>query len=255
MRIILFVCIVVFISSCIQKKPEFSYYVFPKTDSLNHVMEYDSNSKQYVPQEPPPPPPPPPNLAWYSNIVIIFDTAERVYIYQTECEYKNGKQHYYPNDWGNFREDYPNYISLYPHHLLTLHSDYLIDFLINNDEYFKLDTNFHEANRFFHIVSDFDTIKNSGYYKLINHIKTSIFTKGRIYYWIRKTTEEERNVLYCKRQNKTYYPEEFTWSEKFIDGRTKPFSTRYDSIENLCSFKIKAKETFKPNAITTRPIL
>lgn len=253
MRTLLFAFVVLFFSACIQKKTELNYYVFPKTDSMNNVMGFDSNSKQYVPL--PPPPPPPPDLAWYSNIIMIFDTAERVYIYQTECNYKHGKQNYYPNDWGNFKADYPNYIGLYPYHLLTLHSDFLIDFLVKNDDYFKFDTNYHDSNRFFHIVSDFDTIKNSGYFKLINHIKTNKYTKGRIYYWIRKTTEEERNVLSCKRQNKPYNPEEFSWTDKFLDGKSIPFTARYDSIENLCSFTIKAKETFKLNTITLRPIL
>ena len=244
--------VVLFLTSCIQKKTELSYYVFPKTDSLNNPMEYDSSSKQYV--SVPPPPPPPPDLAWYSNIVMIFDTAERVYIYQTECNYKNGKPKYYQNDWQNFRADFPNYIGLYPYHMLTLHSDFLIDFLINNDDYFKFDTNYHDTNRFFHIVSDFDTIKNSGYYKLNDHIKTNDHSKGCIYYFIRKTTEEERNVLSCKRQNKPYNPEEFIWSNKFFDGNTMPFTARYDSIENLCPFKLKAKEIFKLNAITNRPL-
>jgi hypothetical protein len=226
--------------SCSHKDSVTEYYIFSKQDSLNSICKYDSNNNDYYP--PPPPPPPPPSLEWYSNLVMIFDTAEIVYLYQTECIYRRIRlddNHFYVSP-----SAYPNFIGLKPSQLLTLRADYLMEFLSDNDEIFRFDTNYKEYRRIFYIVSDFDTIKNPAYYKLIEHLKTSKFNRYRIFYIIRKSTEEERNVLSCKRISKFYYPAKFNWSSNFIDGKTKPFTNRYDSLESYCSYLIKSKDIF-----------
>jgi hypothetical protein len=73
-------------------------------------------------------------------------------------------------------------------------------------------------------------------------------------YYIRRATEEEKNVLSCKRIEKDYDPSQFTWSSKFLDGETKPFTPRYDSLEKHCYLTIKAKEIFKPNVMELKSI-
>ena len=249
MRLLLYSLIVCFICSCSHKKKEIEYYIFSKQDSINSQWKFDSNNNQYYP--PPPPPPPPPFLTWYADLVMIFDTANMVYIYQTECIYKrldSNENYIVPSD------KYPNFIRLSPNQILTLRSDYLIDFIKDNDRYFKLDTNYHDSNRFFYIVSDFDTIKNLGYYNLISHIKSDKRKIGRIFHSLRRTTEEEKNVLSCLRINKYYNTNDFTWSSNFIDGTTTPFTAKYDSLDKLLSFKIRSKDIFKPKMINIKPI-
>jgi hypothetical protein len=158
----------------------------------------------------------------------------------------------YPDEVGKC----PNFIGLDPDLMITLRAEYLLDFLKDNDTYFRLDTNYLDSNRFFYIVSDFDTIKNSGFYKLKEYIKSKKHTRkdGNIYYTIRKTTEEERNVLSCKRIRKYYNPKEFQWSSNFLDGETRPLTPKYDSLENTYIIKIKAKEILKPDGMNIKPI-
>jgi hypothetical protein len=250
MRTIISIIIISLILSCSQKRANFDYYVFSKQDSINSIWRYDLNNNQYYP--PPPPPPPPPELAWYSNVVIIFDTLNRIYLYQTECI--QGKVSNNINDPYIIPEKCPNFINLIPNHIITLHLNYFLDFISDNDEFFRLDTNYREFHRIIYLVSDFDTITNQGYYNLIKHIKTDKNKRARIYYILRRTTEEEKNVLYCKRIKKYYNPQDFNWSTNFFDGKTRPFTNRYDSLENISGFLIKSGETFKPEMTRLRPI-
>ena len=236
---------------CKRNQTKFDYYILSKVDSVRNGWKYKSNSDQPIPD--PPPPPPPTNIRWYSNVVMIFDTDNKVYIYQTErnlgINNKNGRWYY---EYQSIRN--PHFIGLNPSQLVTLNSNYLIDFLKDNDVYFKLDTNYHEAFRFLQIVSDFDTIKNKGFYKLLDFIKQDITTKNRLIYNIRRATEEEHNVLSCKRIGKFYDPKDFNWTNKFLNGAVKPLTKEYDSIENISPFIVKSKETFKPEALNTKPI-
>jgi len=248
MRTLTLFLIVVLIFSCSQKKTDLNYYVLSQND-YDTTWIYDSNNDQYYP--PPPPPPPPHELSWYANVVIIFDTAYKVFLYQTECIYKEKelrKSCVYPS------RHYPNFIGLNPNQVLTLNSDYLIDFFEDNDRYFKFDTNYHDSHRFIFIVSDFDTIRNIAYYNLMKHIRSDIKRYGRVLYTIRRATEEEKEVLSCLRTGNIYDPKNLNWSTNFIDGETKPFTSRYDSLEQKLYFTIKSKEIFKPELTNIRPI-
>jgi hypothetical protein len=250
MRFLTLFLILCLLDSCAHKKTSIDYYIFSKIDSINSIWKFDSNNNQFYP--PPPPPPPPPPLSYYSGLVMIFDTSNRIYLYQTECIYKDRsikKSYKIPS------ANYLNFIGLNPDQLLSIKSEYLIDFLTDNDRYFKLDTNYHESNRFFFIVSDYDTITNIGYYMLLDHIKSDRSKRGNIFYSIRRTTEEEKNVLYCLRSGKLYEPQNFKWSNNFLDGQTTPLTSRYDSIDNLMLFSVKSRDLFRPNSINIKPIL
>jgi hypothetical protein len=255
--IVAILCILSIYSGCKQKKTTIDYYIFSKLEAMEKA-KLDSIEKNHLaPIEPLPPKPE--SLRWYSPIVMIFDTANKVYMYQTECLYKESKPkcegYFDPHYYYEINLSHPHFIGLRPEHILTLKADYLLDFLKDNDTFFRLDTNYHESNRFFYLVSDFDTIKNCGFYKLKDLIEIKkMISKRNIYFDIRRTTEEEKNVLSCKRTGKYYDASNFKWSSKFLNGRTIPLSAKYDSVENYCYLTIRTKEILKPNAAEIKPI-
>lgn len=242
--------------SCTRELPKREYFIFSVRDSIYKSIQDsiykcidDSNRANRLP----PPPPPPPGLRWYSNVVMIFDTANKIYLYQTihlEKKYKWIKSH--PNYISETK--FPNFIGLTPDQLLTLDSKYFIDFLKDNDDIFKLDTNYNESMRLFFIASRFDTIKNEAFYDLLQYVKKDKRKLGRIAYVIRNTTEEENNVLYFKRTNKTYNPSEVEWTKNFITGDFYPLTKEYDSIENISLEVAKSIMTFKPKCFNTRTV-
>jgi len=139
--------------------------------------------------------------------------------------------------------------------LVTLDAEYFINFIKDNDVFFKLDTNYRKSNRFIYLVTDFDTLKNKGFYEFENLVKTSKYNiRGRIIYKVRKTTEEESQVLKFKRSGQIYNPKEIQWSEHFLDGKTRPYTARYDSLEKKFKMTMKKKVTFKENSLNQPPL-
>jgi len=229
--------IILIAASCKLNKPTNELYVISYQDSLS--------------QKGVPPPPPPPGLKYYSNIVMIFDTSNIIYFYLVDIQDKKGKiiDKGLGQTWSGEEEKYPFFIGLTPKDLTTLNSKYLIDFIKDNDLVFRLDTNFRSTNRFLYLVSDFDTIKNKGFYDILNYIKTSKYTRGRVFYIVRGTTEEAKQVLKFKRSGDYFDPESINWSENFLDGKSKPFTSKYNSAERNFKMVIKKKSIFKENIL------
>jgi hypothetical protein len=175
---------------------------------------------------------------WYSNLVMIFDSTDKVYIYQTKIVTQKG-QNSISND-----AKFPNIIGLMPKQLIVLNVNWFIDYVKENNEYFRLDTNKSAVRRLYFIASPTDTIRNSAFYELMDLIKDTKTSTHSITCVVRKTTEEENKVLACKRKQETYYPENMQWSELFLDGKTKPFTSKYDSIENKLNFVIRSFDTY-----------
>ena len=186
-----------------------------------------------------------PGYEYYSNLVIVFDSIDRVYLYQTVHE----ENLIYKKNHPGFPEPptkYPNFIGLYPYHLMSFSSTYFIQFIKENNDILLLDTTSYGIRRFVFIVSTKDTIENKAYYDLVNLIKPKKHQFGfpGVYFCVRKTTEEENNVIYCKRKKIPYYPLNIQWSKKFINGDYSPFTKGYDSTEMSIHYKIKAQNTF-----------
>jgi len=243
MRILILSIIIFTIGlSCKQRKNSNEFYVLSYHDSL---------SRNGIP-----PPPTPPGLKYYSNIVMIFDTSNNIYLYQVDIYGKNGEiiEKGLGQTWCCGDEEYPFFLDLTPNDLITINANYFIDFIKDNDCFFRLDTNYKSTNRFLYLVSDFDTIKNKGFYELLDYIKTSKNEKNRVYYIIRGSTEEERQVLKYKRSVDYYDPKSINWSENFLDGKTKPFTLKYDSLEKRFEMIIKKRVSFKENALRLAPI-
>jgi hypothetical protein len=204
-----------------------------------------------------PPPPPPPGLEWYSKLVFLFDSTDRVYFYQTTNKENFDANNKNENDYINIK--YPPYLCLNPHHLVSFTSDNFIDFIKTNNDIFKLDTSENRKyNSFIFIASNKDTIRNKAFYELIDLIKPKSELKRhlrKVCFIVRKTTEEENKVIYYKRRNIKFNPEEIKWSTNFINGNCRPFTREYDSTEKGLYSTIKALGTISEDCTILLPIL
>ena len=235
------------------KKPK--YYVISK-DSVNLwydcIRRDDGNCLSKLKAVPLPPP----GLDWYAGLVIIFDSTDRVYLYQTEIK-ENPEQ---DNNNGLFAEiskyPYPCFIGLKPAYLLSFSSYQFIEFIKSNNDILKLFEVNIKSNRFIRLAANRDTILNPAFYELQRLLNKPVAKGGyRTFYLTRLTTEEENNVIYCKKRNIEYCEKDFHWSDKFMNGRCKPFTKEYDSLEKKVDFIIKAKETLSPESTRLGRIL
>lgn len=235
------------LSMCKQRNHVKEYYIISKHDSTDFSGKNSKGTTLPIP----PPPPLPFDIVGseYSNIVIILDSTDVVYIYQTE----NSRKEIYNNDNNkrnikdsyaiDFYSTYDTYIGLRPEHLIKFDSKEFINFIKNNNDIFQLDTNT-QLNKLLFIGSNKDTVKNPALYDIVKLITNKINKKrNRIAYMVRKTTEEENNVIYCKRRNIHYDPSKFKWSKKYYGN--SPLSKEYDSITNCYIVHLRPRLTFK----------
>jgi hypothetical protein len=199
------------------------YIVISKEDSLSKVYDQKNKvEKPFIPQE----------LKWYTDLVVIMDSKNKVYIYQTERKSSNEKAKF----------EYPNYIGLRPEYLTTVDSKDFVSFLKNNNDIFGIFPNKENISNPFYIASETDTIKNVA---ISNLNKAMSKEKSRTFYLLRRTTEEENIVLKFKKNQESFEPENIHWSTKFYDGQVSPFTKEYVELENRSKSVVKAKETFK----------
>jgi hypothetical protein len=256
---------VILINGCNHDNMRNKYYIISRQDSINNEL-LNRNIDSILP---PPPPPLPQYLKWYSNIVFIMDSTDRVYIYQTERKHievrinigNSNSPDYITYDGNEINEDsviydfnFPNYIGLKPEFLLAFASKDLLSFIKLNKDIFQLDTSNSEKMMLFYIASNQDTVKNEAFYDLTKYITKSRNQINTIHYFVRNTTEEENSVIKYKRKNTEFKPDTINWTEKFLDGRSSPFSNHYKRTELKAYSLIRAKETIKKNSMVTRPI-
>lgn len=268
--IILILVTLIAFSNCKNEHTTKKYYIISKQDSINNVLLNGKGD----PSLPPPRPPAPTPYKWYSNVVFIMDSLDKVYIYQTERsfpaitenrttarviftapiagEQKEFKQKERSSEIFDF--DYPNYIGLRPEHLITIDSKYFVSFLQSNSDIFQVDTNKVSSNIVIFIASEKDTIINEAFYNLVKFVTTKDIRLNGIPYFVRHTTEEENKVIYYKRKNKEFNPEKINWTTKFINGKFKPFTKEYDCVEKLICPVIKSKVTFEKGSMKIIPL-
>lgn len=195
-----------------------------------------------------------PKKNWYTPLVIILDSTDKVYLYQTETISKpyvpkNPLQKYdYEIEGGeNSKEtEYSNYIGLRPEHMLAFESKDFVTFVKNNRDIFKLDTlGKKDSACYFTIASNKDTINNVALYDILKLITTKggNSKNNRIAILLRKTTEEENIVIVHKRKNIKYNPLRIKWSYNFIDGKCRPFTKEYELAESTMIYKTRAINT------------
>jgi len=221
--------IIIALTSCKNENPEKKYAVLNSNDSIIARTEN----------------------GWYSNMVIIFDSIDKVYLYQTEevatswdCDYLN-----------DYKPICPNYIGLRPEYLLTFNSNYFMSFVIDNNDIFKIDSNESSHYCFFTITlaSTKDTIKNEAYFEFIDFIKSKRKAFYGFTYVVRHTTEEENMVIQFKKRKLNYDPKKIIWSQRFIDCNSTPFTDKYDSIEKRAGIVHKAIESIRAGSLILRP--
>jgi hypothetical protein len=215
--------------NCKKTNSEKEFYVISAQDSIAKTRNLKI------------PPPPLNPYKWYSDVVFIFDSHNKVYIYQTEKEF-------HPDNNPKFSLDveYPNFINLKPEHLITFESKDFINFIKNNDDIFGLKPNENNPFRFLYMASETDTIKNEALYDFTNLISKP---RSRISYILRRTTEEENIVLKYKRNLKEFAPENISWSKNFINGKAAPFTKEYNDAESKAWILRKANTTFRKNSL------
>jgi hypothetical protein len=220
-----FLIIILFtFTNCKNEIVKDEYYIISKKDSISKADKIASQI--------PPPPRIPQESKWYSDVVFIMDSKNKVFIYQTETTVRND----------SVDLDYPNYLGLKPENLLTIESDNLNSFIENNNDIFQIIPNKNNSHVFFYIASETDTIKN----KALNNLwKLLGKTKSPAIIFVRRTTEEENIVLKYKRNKNEYNPESIDWSNKFYNGKVSPFTKEYEILEIETHCLRKAKETFK----------
>lgn len=199
------------------------YIVISKEDSLSKAYDQKNKiPKPFIPQE----------LKWYTDLVVIMGSTNKVYIYQTERKSSNEEAKF----------DYPNYIGLRPEYLTTVDSKDFVSFLKSNNDIFEIFRNKENIINPFYIASETDTIKNVA---ISNLNKALSKEKSETVYLLRKTTEEENAVLKFKRNQRSFEPEKINWSTKFYNGQVTPFTKEYEKMERKMKSIVKAKETFK----------
>ena len=239
-----------FYTSC-KKKHVKEYYIVSTNDSTDFSNEHSTydTTLQIKPNDPR-------CLVegayFYSSLVIVFDSTDFVYLYQTDNFInKNSKiviprgcVKDYSDEYYKFMK-HPVFIGLRPEHLVKLESMNFINFIKNNNDVFHLDTT-SDIFKYIFVASNKDTIMNPAFYDLMNLILTKGETYSKLCCMIRITTEEENNVIYCKKNNLKYNPVNINWSKNFLNGAYSPLSKEYDSIEKtiIPDFR-KARTTFK----------
>jgi hypothetical protein len=240
--------------SCKQEKEKVKQKYFVLSDKNNWKISFTIENGDTIFSDPPPPPPP--NMKWYSNYVFIMDSTDLVYIYQTENKDIDNINYYsYNSIFQNntkthdnliYEYDFPNYIGLRPEYMIAIESKNLLSFIKLNNDIFQLDSN-KSPFVIIYIASNKDTIMNPAYYDLKKLIPSRDQRKCLIAFITRKTTEEEDWVIYYKRRNMEYIPENINWTTHFINEKTKPFTKEYNKIEQRTIGIIKAKAAFKIN--------
>lgn len=221
------------------------YYIISKHDSLINAASKYSN---YSSDRPPPPPPMPTSIKWYTDLVIVFDSTDKVFLYQTNLiENEIDSNLHFEDEYTlRFSPEYPFFISLMPEHLIEFNEGTFLQFIKDNDDIFRFDTNFNNYSRFFTVASVMDTIKNPVFYSFMEQIESKQKTHERNWFSVRLTTEEENQVVFCKTHHIKYEPEKINWANKYLSGLNKPLTKEYKKEVSKYFFNRIAKETFKP---------
>jgi hypothetical protein len=186
----------------------------------------------------------------YTDLIFIFDSSDWVYLCLTKT-YVN------TNSNLNLTKDYkyPNYIGFFPDDFIAFRNEYFLDFIKDNDDIFQLNTINKNVSLFFIVASTEDTIKNKSFYDLRNLVNSNkIGFVSRVRYMVRKTTEEENQVIYHKKNKVLYEPYKLNWSKHFITGEFKPFTLDYDSIEQITWRLIRPREDYFKESIKEKRV-
>lgn len=150
---------------------------------------------------------------YYTQYNLIIDTTNLCYFYNN-----GSRRHGGCCGTGNWF-DTPEFIELNPDKMVVVSDNDLAAFLdVNLRKDFR-------GEIYLMVASPVDTIRQESYKIIVEYIKN----KNNIYnVGIRLTTEEEKNVILCKKKNIQYNFEDYEWQTKFsnITPKFNPKSVR-----------------------------
>ena len=236
--VILFLYVIGLIS-CQKQAEQKEYYIISKKSYTDFAKRYVYDSVQNLP---PPPRPEPPIVVVegtkYSDLVIILDSIDNVFIYRTELfpkiDIQKKKIELICGTGLRFDKIHPEFINLKPEQLIKFSATEFSKFINSNKNIFKVDSN---RKQYLYIASTKDTVYNP----CLDEFKKVFKKQKNLFYVIRKTTEEEEVVLKFVKNKKAYNAMKHKWSNHFLHG-VIPFSQEYKSDSTLnCKYARKAK--------------
>ncbi|KFF16228.1 hypothetical protein [Flavobacterium hydatis] len=193
--------ICLFLLNCTKKEekivPENIPYIISKED-IKPKPTKQSNNNQIPPTPPPPPNSPIPGWLVYGTNTFIIDTDSKIYYFQRNsigmiCGTETA-------------DTIPHFINLQPKDLIEIPNKNIYDFIkLNYKDDFRNVT---------FIASKTDTLNSKAFFDLRKTLESSI--KGRDFYLIRRTTQEEDTVLKYKKNNEYYYSDKIRWDKTKI---------------------------------------
>jgi len=225
--------------SCQKQAEQKEYYIISKKSYTDFAKRYVYDSVQNLP---PPPRPEPPIVAVegtkYSDLVIILDSIDNVFIYRTELFPKIDIQKTNKSSLcgtGLHIDDInPEFINLKPEHLIRFSSSEFSKLINSNNQVFNINS---DIFQYIFVASPIDTVYNP----CLDELKKVFKKQTNLLHVIRKTTEEEEIVLEFAKNNKAYNAMNHKWSNHFLHG-VYPFSKEYKEDSTLnCKYARKAK--------------
>lgn len=131
---------------------------------------------------------------FYYNYNLIIDTSDVCYFYQCEIKHKGCSS----DDLDN---KIPDLINLSPSQMVVIPNACLEEFLDAN----LMNTHLNKY-KILSVSSPVDTIRQQSFKLIADYVKKK---HGSVLCGIRLMSEEERNVLYCKKNNIDYHIENF----------------------------------------------
>ena len=193
--------------SCTRSSRDPAYTFIVPSDSVPPINTNDKNT----------PPKPPIITEYYLPYDFIIDTAGEIYFYQQEQVSNDVEFPCCPP---------PEFINLQPKDIVKISVDQIDEFLNLNI------LSFDRLNKFVSIASTCDTIQSEGIFKIITALN-----KNHFFWRFRKATQEERIVLYYKKKQLNYLPNEIKWDTTKIKLRKLYYNTGKHLTNYDCNIK------------------
>ncbi|PWK27832.1 hypothetical protein LV89_01239 [Arcicella aurantiaca] len=199
-----FVIFLFLLTSCVSKDTEKkSFYTdFFKTPYIisvkDSLIEHQNDSLSRLTKFPVPPPLIPKNIGnfgmYCSKFNIIFHTSNRIFFHN--------KDNLFHACGTGIRDDEIDFLDIQPDDIIEVSGNSVFEIIKKNKKF---------SDDMISIASLSDTIQNPFFDILIDSLNKNQLKR----YFIRRATEEERNVLDAKLNHKFYQKEDYRWTMKY----------------------------------------
>ncbi|MEA5461448.1 hypothetical protein VB796_20450 [Arcicella sp. LKC2W] len=202
------------LNSCVPKDTEKkSFYTnFFKTPYIisvkDSLIEHRNDSLSHLTKFPVPPPPIPKNIGKFGmycgNFNIIFHTSNRIFFHN--------RDNLFHACGTGIRDDEIDFLDIQPDDIIEISSKSVFDIIKKSKKF---------STNIISIASLSDTIQNPFFDILIDSLNKNQLKR----YFVRRGTEEERNVLDAKLNHKFYQKEDYKWTMKYRNNNAFPNKT------------------------------